>query len=93
MPREINARTGNYHDEQIQDLYQSVEDRMFTPLGARLVYPTYGFPTSWPQLPSGELRQAIVRAIGSDEFADRMAFRMEGLDLIVDVETDARADY
>ena len=93
MAREINSRTGNYHTEQDQDLYQSIEDRMFTPLGARRVYPTYGFPISWPQLGSTELRNAITAAIDGDEFVDRMAFRMVGPSLIVDVETDARPDY
>ena len=93
IAREINSRTGNYHDFQDQDLYQSVEDRMFTPLGARTIYPTYGFPISWPQLGSVRLRDAITDAINGDEFVDRMAFRMVGPALIVDVETDARPDY
>ena len=93
MPREINARSGNYFDEQDLDLFQSIEDRMFTPLGARLVYPTYGFPISWPQLSRTALRDAVTAAINTDELVDRMAFRMEGISLIVDVQTDARLDY
>ena len=93
MPREINSRTGNYFDFQDSDLFQSVEDRLHVPRGGRDVYPTYGFPESWPQLGREELRNAITRALAGDEFVDRMGFEYDGADLIVNIETDAREDY
>ena len=93
MPREINDRTGNYHDRQDLDLQQSVEDRMFTDLGSRPVWTTYGFPSSWPQLTREQLETAVTSAVDTDEFVDSMAFSYDGNDLIVDIYTNARPDY
>ena len=93
MPREINSRTGNYHDRQDEDLFQSVEDRLHTDRGSRVIWPTYGFPAHWPQLRRSALRRAIEFAIGGDEFADFIGFRMRNTDLIVDVDTVSRPDY
>lgn len=93
MPREINALTGNYFDRQDYDLQQSVDDRMHTDLGGRRLWPDYGFPPAWPQLPRADLQKAIIDAVRTDEFADRMSFSYESGELIVDLFTDAREDY
>ena len=93
MAREINAVTGNYHDLQDQDLFQSIEDRLHVDLGTRLLWTNYGFPANWPQLSDVDLRRAVIAAIGGDEFTDSVAFSMNGADLIVDVQTVARPDY
>ena len=92
MAREINARTGNYHDRQDEDLFQSVEDRLHTDLGTRIVWRNYGFPVTWPQLGQTALRRAILAAV-DDPFVDSVEFSMNGADLIVDIDTQARADY
>ena len=93
MAREINDRTGNYHDRQDVDLQQSVEDRLFTALGSRPIWPGYGFPAAWPQLSRSELQDAVTRAVDTDAFVDRMGFSYDGADLIVTIYTDARPDY
>ena len=93
MAREINSRTGNYHDQQDADLHQSLEDRLHTPLGGRLLWTNYGFPSAWTQLGPTELRQALETAIFQDALSDTIAFRTDAADLIVDVQTFARDDY
>ena len=92
MP-EIHPLTGNYHTEQQVDVYWSVLDRIFTPLGSRVALPGYGFPYyTWPQLTDRQLRQAVSDAVRSDNLVDRIGFEREGSDLVVTIETDVRVE-
>lgn len=90
MP-EIHPNTGNYHDRQDIDVYWSVLDRLFTPIGSRVALPGYGFPYySWPQLPVEDLQAAIESAVAGDELVDRVGHQFALGELDVTIETDER---
>ena len=90
MP-EIHPNTGNYHDRQEIDVYWSVLDRLFTPIGTRQALPGYGFPYfSWPQLPQPDLQEAVTNAVRGDELVDRVGYEYSDGHLTVDIVTDQR---
>ena len=89
MP-DIDARTGNYFTSQIDDVYQSVNDRLRTPLGARLLLSGYGFPSDWASLDLAGLTAAAGQAIATEELADRYAVTGGQGAFIMDIESRAR---
>lgn len=92
MP-EVDAQTGNYFIRQADDLFQSVNDRMRTPLGSRLLLRTYGFPSEWPTLETDAVLQAVGRAIAGDSLVDRFGATTDGATIDVDIDSVARLTW
>ena len=92
MP-EVDAETGNYFVRQSDDLFQSVNDRVRTPLGEREILSGYGFPADWPTLERDALTQAIGRALTGDALVDRFGVSYDEGHILVEVESVARLTW
>ena len=77
----ISADTGQlFSDSEVvrgDDLRQSVEDRLFTPVGTRRTRPTFGSVLSGAYPEESEVSQSVRDALASDSRIENVVFRSE----------------